>query len=123
MTPEFDRRSALVLGSPYFDAAEMEPSKGIKRREEFDVLLRAVQKAHTYDDLKGDIKALYDRAEVEAKKQAAEHEKFIQSDVGGYGRFLDTDMRAGTLHPAPAGGGAGRNGAPGQPPSPGGRTP
>ena len=94
MTPEFDRHGALILGSPYWDILEQGEvnEKYMDRNREFHLVQRAIQTSNTYDDLQGEAKAVFDRAEAEVKKYDAEFDKFAQSDADGYGRFHSTEI-------------------------------
>lgn len=68
-TPEFDREATAVLYAPYWKASLIggdTDSEHIRlvtaRLAEKDSLLEALERCRTYDDLKGEAKAIYDRA-------------------------------------------------------------
>lgn len=94
MTPEFDRRSSIVLGSSYWDIkpiSDTEPGEEyLSRHKEFRQLQDAIGNSDSYEDLSDKMKALYDRAEAIALKDRAEWDEFVKNDTGGYGRFLET---------------------------------
>src|SRR5437016_1092682 len=91
MTPEFDRRSAIVLGSPYWDVdGGVDVEEYMRRREKRDTLVDAIQVADTYEDLDGENKELYDLAEkaaddaakAEADEAAAREAKIKEIEDG-----------------------------------------
>lgn len=86
--PEFDRRSAVVLGSPYWDVEPGDNGENAeeyeRRQDEFLRLRDAIQEeANTYDDLSDEMKELFDRAEAafNAAKEEFERQERIQSEI------------------------------------------
>lgn len=90
MTPEFDKRSAVMFGSPYWTPDSEQ--EFLTRNEEYMELKELVQRSDTYDDLDGEMKEVYDRAEAEARVEGKKHHEFIQNDKEGYGRFHGSEI-------------------------------
>lgn len=89
MTPEFDRRSAIVLGSPYWQqfAESGTHDQYMGRIEDFRKLQDAIQAADKYEDLSKPLQAIYDEAEKVAKKDIQDFKNFAAQDDQGFGRF------------------------------------
>jgi hypothetical protein len=78
-----------MFGSSYWTIKEPGPDD-VERNDEFNRVKLAVQAAHTYDDLVGEVKESFDRAEAVALKKNAEYDAFVAQDGDGYGRFHET---------------------------------
>ena len=88
MTPEFDRRSSVVLGSPYWKIEDDDVSdERFERLEQLTKLRHAIIDAGSYDKLDAAMKILYDTAEAEAIKWQQEYDEFVRNDQEGFGRF------------------------------------
>ena len=72
-TPEFSRRGAVVMNSPYWSDARGNPGdadfpeRNAKVREQRSNLQDSIMEASDYDDLEPDMKLVFDAAESAAK--------------------------------------------------------
>ena len=90
MNPEFSRRGAYVVNSPYWKASPNDtPADTENRWREFRLLKAALTggDVEDYSDLEGKVKSIFDRAEAAVKKANEEWEEFVKNDRDGCGRF------------------------------------
>lgn len=64
-TPEFDRRAAAVMNSPYW--ANIEGATAVERQGKQDAFHDALMNAADYDDLPPEMRKIFDDAEAELK--------------------------------------------------------
>jgi hypothetical protein len=91
MTPEWSYRAGKVLESVYFNPDDAD--EWLAMQDEFIKLQDALFEGDSYDDLTGEAKVIFDRAE----KFTKDYKERLSQDTGGYGRFLMCEIDTGTL--------------------------